>query len=503
MENKKKDQKHNFVCNQESQTNDEPQTKRKNAQPNVTVVPSAKINSSSPSLHGALKSNQQQQPSIVQWPYTPQNARGQSLAMHFPTQASPPGALNQWQQYPHLFAQAASSFWQSHPPSAVAGPLLGANVSTIYQPFTGTGFSGAPSSATHTLPPNMCYHYPFPGFPCPWDPSSYMAQLYQMQYPYIHSFPGALNFSSATPRVPNCLTSGEHSSQIGNITPPSKLSQKHQQLWEAQTEENIQLWSVINKLQAEVSDYKDQLKKLEEEVSSFKQKAEVATKQVIGTTQPLKKRGRTRQSMASEDALNESRLLAVGKKPAVCNSFSQNKSHFEKVTSPIKVILKKVGNKEITTSTTAMVQQENNVNILNAVKDVNCKTQINQIYPIKSACQSHVHQEYQGVQTCGIGVNANFGKDKDLKLVYFDQSVPHKVSNNDMGVSSNKHIGITGNGNIGLKSGRHSPDTAKDVSGVARQSIFHNGIFFQQRRNINPGWSLSSEEEDASEDMAG
>ncbi|KAK7367656.1 hypothetical protein VNO80_09672 [Phaseolus coccineus] len=371
MENKKKDQKHAFVCNQESQTNDEPQTKRKNAQPNVTVVPSAKISSSSPSVHSAPKSNQQQQPSIVQWLYTPQNATGQSLAMHFPTQASPPGALNQWQQYPHLFAQSASPFWQSHPPTAVAGPLLGANVSTIYQPFTDTGFPGAPSSTTERLPPNMCY-YQFPGFPGPWDPSSYMAQLYQMQHPYIHSFPGALNFSSATRKVSNCLASGEHSSQIGNIRPSSKLSQKHQQLWEAQTVENVQLWSVINKLQAEVSDCKDQLKKLEEEVSSFKQKAEVATKQVIGTTQPLKKRRRPRQSMASADALNAAHLLAVG------------------------------------------------------------------------------------------------------------------------------------NGNIGFSSGTHSLDTAKDVSGVARQSIFHNGIFIQQGGNINPGWSFSSaNEEDASEDMEG
>lgn len=67
-----------------------------------------------------------------------------------------------------------------------------------------------------------------------WNPSSYMAQLYQMQHPYVFSFPGAPNFSSATPKVPDCLASGEHSSQKGIMRPPSKLSQKHQQLWEAQ-----------------------------------------------------------------------------------------------------------------------------------------------------------------------------------------------------------------------------------------------------------------------------
>jgi len=71
-----------------------------------------------------------------------------------------------------------------------------------------------------------------------WDPSSYRAQLYQMQHPYVHSFPGVLDISSATSKVPDCLASGEHSSQIGTIRQLSELSQKHQQLWEAQVHSN-------------------------------------------------------------------------------------------------------------------------------------------------------------------------------------------------------------------------------------------------------------------------
>ena len=106
------------------------------------------------------------------------------------------------------------------------------------------------------------------------------------------------------------------------------LDYRHEQtLFLIQRAENVQLCSVIKKLQAEVSDYKDRLKKLEEEVSSFKQKEEVAPKQVIGTmpagtTEPLKKRGRPKQSLELADALNESHLDAVGKKPATCNSLS-------------------------------------------------------------------------------------------------------------------------------------------------------------------------------------
>ncbi|TKY70699.1 hypothetical protein E2542_SST06990 [Spatholobus suberectus] len=504
MENKKNDQKPGFVCNQESQTNDEPQDK----QDNVNVGPSAKI--SSPSYDSGPNSNQQQQAPIVQWPYTPQNATEQFLAMHFPTQASPPGALNQWQQLPHpqVFAQSASPFWQPHPP--------GANVSTIFQPFTDTGFPGGPSSTTQTLVPNMCYHYTFPSFPCSWDPSSYMAQLYQMQHPYVYSFPGALNFSSTTPKVPDCLASREHSSQRGIIRPHAKISQKHQQLWEAQSAENVQLWSVINKLQAEVSDYKDRLKKLEEEVSSFKQKAEVPTNKVIGTipvetAQPSRKRGRPKRSLASVDALYEPHLRAGDRKPAPSNSLSQSKSpFFEKVKSPIfeKVILKKVENKDIANRFTSV--KESNVNILNGVKDVSCSIQTNQCNPIMSAYQGQVHQEYQGIQACGSGpalcspsgVNVNFGKEKDLKLVYSELSQPGKVLTNSMGFSA-KYIGNTSNGNIGLTyPALPSQDTAKDVLDVGRQSFFHNGSFIQQGGNITHGWTLSfANEEDASEDM--
>ncbi|XP_047151658.1 uncharacterized protein LOC124823496 isoform X1 [Vigna umbellata] len=409
--------------------------------------------------------------------------------MHFPTQASAAGALNQWQQYPHLFAQSASPFWQSHPPSAVAGPLLGANVPTIYHPFTDSGFPAAPSSTTQTPPPSMCYNYPFPVFPCYWGPSSYMAQLYQMQHPYVHNFPDALNFSSATPKVPNCSASAENYSQIGNNKSPSELNQKYQQLWEAEKAENVELRRVAHKLRAKVSGYKDKLKKLQVEVSSFKQKAELTFKQVIGTvpagtTQPLKKRGRPNRSLASADALNESYLLTGGKRPSMCNSLSQNKSPFEKV-KPIfeKVILKKVENKEITNRfATTMAQQENNVNILNTVKDGSCNTQINQTYPIKSACQGHVHQESEGVLICESRVHVNFGKDKDLR--------PSEVLNHDKSASSKKYIG-----NTGLNSGKHLEDNVKDVL---------DGIFIQQGQNITPGWSLRlAEEEDVSEYIEG
>lgn len=263
-----------------------------------------------------------------------------------------------------------------------------------------------------------------------------------------------------------------------------------------QSTENVKLWSVINKLQAEVSDYNDRLKKLEEEVSSFKKKAEVPTNKVIGTIPVLtvqpKKRGGPKRSLASVDPSYESHLPAGGKKP-LSNYLYQSKSPIGAVKSPIfeKVILKKVENKEITTrSNTKMVQHESNV------KDVSCNTQINHSNPIMSACQGQVHQEYLGIQTCGIGVSVNSGKDEDLKVVNSEPSQPDKVLNNSSMVVSAKYAGNTGNGNFGLTSGIPSQDTPKDVLDVAR------GSFIQQGGNITPGWSLSfANEEDALEDV--
>lgn len=65
-------------------------------------------------------------------------------------------------------------------------------------------------------------------FTGPWDPTSCLAQMHQLQHPYVY------NFSGASTWMPGCLVSGEHSLQRGIIKPPAKLSQKHQQLWEAQ-----------------------------------------------------------------------------------------------------------------------------------------------------------------------------------------------------------------------------------------------------------------------------
>lgn len=69
----------------------------------------------------------------------------------------------------------------------------------------------------------------------PWDPSSWWAHGQQSQPSFNYTSPGGYGyFSSAPPAMPNCSATFGESSQRGIIRPTAKLSQKHQQLWEAQ-----------------------------------------------------------------------------------------------------------------------------------------------------------------------------------------------------------------------------------------------------------------------------
>lgn len=67
-----------------------------------------------------------------------------------------------------------------------------------------------------------------------------------------------------------------------------------------QSAENVQLWSVIGKLQSEISDYKSRFKKLEAEVLSLKPTADESTARVIRTGLSggaASKRGRPKRSI--------------------------------------------------------------------------------------------------------------------------------------------------------------------------------------------------------------
>lgn len=259
--------------------------------------------------------------------------------------------------------------------------------------------------------------------------------------------------------------------------------------------ENAQLRSLIDKLQAEVSDYKDRLTKIEEKVSSLKHKVEEPTNEVVetipvGTVQPSKRGRPPKRSLASVDALHESQPRARGRKPAVSKPQFESRSPFFE-----KVVLKKVENKEIASHSTATraPQREINEKILNGVTNVSGKIHVNQSNSMVSAYQGQIHQEYQAV------THIEKDRDKDLKFSYCEQSQPDKVLKSNTGVSA-KYIGNNGNGNLGWTSGIPSQDSAKDMLDVAKQGFFHNGSFIQQGGNTTPGWNFANEE-DASEEL--
>ncbi|KAK7252742.1 hypothetical protein RIF29_36918 [Crotalaria pallida] len=505
-------------------------------------VPGHSNNISNPSSHDNVAySNQQQHAPIVQWSsYTPQNATQQLMAVSFPNQPPSPGVVNQWQQFlqqVQVFAQSTPPFWP--PPQLPGGGNQahgGANFPPVFQTW----------QAHQTPIPNVAYHvgYPFPGFPGPCNPSSMLGQMQQLQHSHNAYIAGAPGFSSASPTMPSCSTSGEPSSPT---KPTTKLSRKHQQLWDAQSVENVQLRSMVDKLQAEVSDYKDRLMKLEEEVSSLKrdykdhrmkleeevsslkkQKVEIPKTGVIATIPVVEipktgviatipvgsgqppKRGRGRppkRSLSSLEQSHEPHPVAQARKPAAINQFQLERK------SPIfeKVILKKAESREIPTrmshqenngkilngasSATRMMQPENNGKILNGPS--------NSVMPPH---QRQVNQQYQGIKMSGSGavfsfasgVKINFerDKDKDMKMVYSEQSQPNKVSNNGTGVST-KYIGYTGNGNHGLTS---SNGSARALLDAAHQSVLHDASLIKHGEKI-PLESNSANEEYASEEL--
>lgn len=68
-----------------------------------------------------------------------------------------------------------------------------------------------------------------------WDSSSWCVQGQQPQLPCTYTSPGGYGYvSPMSPPMPSCLPSAGQSFQRGIIRPMAKLSQKHQQLWEAQ-----------------------------------------------------------------------------------------------------------------------------------------------------------------------------------------------------------------------------------------------------------------------------
>ncbi|KAG9439418.1 hypothetical protein H6P81_019583 [Aristolochia fimbriata] len=249
----------------------------------------------------------QQYPLVLHWPYTPQPTSEQSVTKTLNTETPncrQRTVSNQPQNLqnpinPHFshgqlqHAQQTVSFWLHQRPTiqTAAGSL-------------GLHSNGASSGYEST--PSFCYQggLPYPvGFPGAWSPSPLWGQTQQPQPPFtLHypAFPGGSVYFA-----PSQATFDPASGRpLGIIRPPVKLSQKHQQMWETQSAENVYLRNAVSRMEAEMATYRGRLAKLEAEVACLKAQRDSTLEGSggAGIVQPPK-RGRPKRPIASVNTL--------------------------------------------------------------------------------------------------------------------------------------------------------------------------------------------------------
>ncbi|PON92137.1 hypothetical protein TorRG33x02_119560 [Trema orientale] len=518
MEKRKKDHK----LAQEPDTND--LSNKEDQNQNVALV-GKNIKAGSPSNEHTTSENNQHPP-IVQWPYAPQNADQSPLASKppIPTQSHSPIIISQW-NFPHQHQQSLTNhqvqqgqlplnYTQSTPPFWLTQrnglAFSGMNLPVTFPPFVPFGgtevtwqapaVGGGNASTTQPQVSSFCYPfgYSFSGLPGPCDPLSLWGQAQQPQPPCTYAFPGTCNYFSSTPSItPSSSASSGQFFQRGIIRPPIKLSQKHQQLWDAQSAENVQLWNVINQLQSEIADYRSRLSKLEAEVSSFKPKMEEPSDRATGTalaSQPSK-RGRPKKSVASVDAAGspaESLPRARGRKPATSKLQSDIKAHiFE------KVVLHKVEGKDKACLSTAIIEQGNNENMSCNAVHAGGNVEINGNNLMMPAFTNQAH-----LQMFGIGLAPSLeiksSDDKESKTAYSILSQQATVMNTKS--SSAAYMSATISGNLGWSTNVTSEESGRNMLSKGSQVFYDNGSVIRQEGKLIPGWSFVTEE-DASEEL--
>ncbi|OMP01733.1 hypothetical protein COLO4_11651 [Corchorus olitorius] len=500
MEQKKKCQKLVTSSGQEPDSNellgkeDENQSKEALAAKNTITDSLSEENLSS--------FNEQYPNNILQWTYTKttQNATEQASLNPRPCAPSPwqqvtplqPNSSNhlaqQGQPTLHL-AQSNTPFWLQHRPS-FPFPAVNAPAAATFQPFTSIttvdgswqppAIIGGTTSRNQQQVP-ICYHYgPYPGFPGHWDPSSCWGHGQQSQPSFNCTFPGAYGyFSSPPPLMPNCSATFAESSQRGIIRPTVKLSQKHQQLWEAQSIENVQLWSVINQLQSEVADYKSRLTKLEAEVSSLKLSPDDPNTRVIrtGLSGSATKRGRPKRSVASVDVSaspDESHPRAKSRKRAATKAQPAE----ARVLVFDNVALSNLEDRQKAVQSNSSNQKDNGEKIPFVITNSSSFLEM-------SALNNQIHQEGQIV---GIGTNSSL----EMKS---NGDKGHESKTTAPSVLSLQHKETNKGGSVTNMGGTTNGET---LTWPMSQSFYSNGCLnlIRQAGKFTPGWRFGNEDSD-------
>ncbi|KAF4351827.1 hypothetical protein F8388_005105 [Cannabis sativa] len=532
MEKKKKEHKLASAYSQEPDTNDH---SNKEDQDEQTV--GNNIKTLCPSNDNATSENNHHTP-VLQWPYTPQNnaAVDQSpLASkpHIHTQSPSPVIISQWHfphqhqqnltnlqvpqgQLPLNYTQPTPPFWlpqrtaHTYPGMNVPSPAFSPYEITWQAPAAGLGSA----STAQNQVPSVCYPfgYSYQGLPGPCDPLSLwgqgqgQGQAQQSQPLCTYAFPGTYNYFPSPPSVMlNSSTSTGQVIQRGVIKTTAKLSQKHQQLWDAQSAENVQLWNVINQLQSEIGDYKNQLTRLEAEVSSFKPKVEEPPARTSGTAvagQPSK-RGRPKRSVASVDAgasPDESHRRARARKSATSKVQSETKEHIYE-----KVVLNKiedVDKSRQSLATIATIEQRYSENMLNnnaANSSGNVETNGRNL--MMPAFSNQAPPQICGmVLTPSSEMKCSSDKSTEPKTAYSILSQQATAMSTNSNRSSSGYLSATVNGNLGWSAANVTSEEAeRKMLSIGCQGFYNSNVIRQEGKLV-PGWSFVNGE-DASEEL--
>lgn len=208
----------------------------------------------------------------------------QAATLQGPPQGSlPPVSQIGWQN-PDVFAQNAGP---THAP---------------FQP--GVGESSWPHAAA-PAPPSLGgrpppFPFPPPPYSGPWDPVSWWGHNpYQPPFPYLYPGYGG-GYPCPMPPAPPI-----GANQRGLIKPPPGLSQKHIRIWEAQSMENMQLWTTTTQLwaavarsDAEIALQRTKILKLEADLQMIKahRDANMPHLEVTAALQSGSKRGRRKKA---------------------------------------------------------------------------------------------------------------------------------------------------------------------------------------------------------------
>ncbi|KAL5755180.1 hypothetical protein ACOSP7_023400 [Xanthoceras sorbifolium] len=527
---KKKEQKIAYSTIQETMTNDLLITRNEEQNTSNLALDAKNTKTGSSSLGNANLVNQQYPP-VLQWPYIPQNVEQSSSLSSGPCvsiQSPSPIVVSTRQQLPHPqpnptsnqvqqgpppplhVAQSAMPFWL---PSRPGYQSPAVNVPATFQTFTPLGtinanwqasavIGGVTSSSNQPQVSNLCYPvgYPHPGFPGPWDPSPWYAQSQQLQPSSMYTFPGGYGyFSPVPPLLPGCSASLGQSFQRGIIRPTVKLSQKHQQLWEAQSAENVQLWTVIGQLQTELAEVKSRLMKLEAEVSSLEPAVEEPIAQVTRAALSGKAsmRGRPRRSAASVDVLvtpDEPYTRTCGRKRAATLCKAQPSQARTLIFE--EVVLNKVDKKEKACHSPATNQQENDEKIPNIITDSNSNMEVHGSNLMMPGFNNQVHRENTRIPVSGIELNTSLkakSTETDDSKAAFSILSQHSKEKNTKG-SSVTHTGTAVNGSFGWSSNSIPGNCGRNFFNMSYQHCYDNGSVISQGGKHIPGWSFVNEE---------